>query len=106
MEEHSLFLRTREFVALIGCSECDGEAHVIRRAPYPFEGLEFRTFECSECGNEMERVHFELRPLAGPPALDATPHLQGDAPDFVEVGEAGIAVDHAMRRQRAVQRSW
>ena len=22
----------------------------------------------------------------------------GDAPDFVEVGEAGIAVDHAMRR--------
>ncbi len=30
----------------------------------------------------------------------------GDAPDFVEVGEAGIAVDHAMRRQRAVQHSW
>src|SRR5262249_996963 len=24
--------------------------------------------------------------------------LRGDAPDFVEVGEAGIAVDHAMRR--------
>jgi hypothetical protein len=24
--------------------------------------------------------------------------LLGDAPDFVEVGEAGIAVDHAMRR--------
>ena len=22
----------------------------------------------------------------------------GDAPDFVEVGEAGIAVDHAMQR--------
>jgi hypothetical protein len=22
----------------------------------------------------------------------------GDAPDFVEVGEAGVAVDHAMRR--------
>jgi hypothetical protein len=27
----------------------------------------------------------------------------GNAPDFVEVGEAGIAVDHAMRRQRRVQ---
>ena len=27
----------------------------------------------------------------------------GDAPDFVEVGEAGIAVDNAMRRQRRVQ---
>jgi hypothetical protein len=28
---------------------------------------------------------------------------EGDAPDFVEVGEAGIAVDHAMRRQRRIQ---
>jgi hypothetical protein len=27
----------------------------------------------------------------------------GDAPDFVEVGEAGIAVDDAMRHQRRVQ---
>ena len=27
----------------------------------------------------------------------------GDAPDFVEVGEAGIAVGDAMRRQRCVQ---
>ena len=27
----------------------------------------------------------------------------GGAPDFVEVGEAGIAVDDAMRRQRHVQ---
>ena len=56
MEGHSLFAETRQFIAPIGCNECDGEAHVIRRAPYPFEGLEFRTFECSECGNQMERV--------------------------------------------------
>jgi hypothetical protein len=28
---------------------------------------------------------------------------EGNAPDFVEVGEAGIAVDHAMRRRLAVQ---
>jgi hypothetical protein len=27
----------------------------------------------------------------------------GDAPDFVEVGEVGIAMDDAMRRQRRVQ---
>jgi hypothetical protein len=27
----------------------------------------------------------------------------GDAPDFVEVGEAGMAMDDAMRRQRRVQ---
>ena len=30
-------------------------------------------------------------------------NLEGDAPDFVEVGEAGIAVDDATRRQRRVQ---
>jgi dTDP-4-amino-4,6-dideoxygalactose transaminase len=29
--------------------------------------------------------------------------IGGDAPDFVEVGEAGIAMDDAMRRQRRVQ---
>src|SRR5215813_150452 len=29
--------------------------------------------------------------------------LWGDAPDFVELGEAGIAMDDAMRRQRRVQ---
>jgi hypothetical protein len=29
--------------------------------------------------------------------------ILGDAPDFVEVGEAGIAMDDAMRRQRRVQ---
>ena len=28
---------------------------------------------------------------------------RGDAPDFVEVGEAGIAMHDAMRRQRRVQ---
>src|SRR5256886_16792519 len=28
---------------------------------------------------------------------------RGDAPDFVEGGEAGIAMDDAMRRQRRVQ---
>ena len=34
---------------------------------------------------------------------DVAELLPGDAPDFVEVGEAGIAVGHAMRRQRRVQ---
>ncbi len=32
-----------------------------------------------------------------------TTQERGDAPDFVEVGEAGIAVDDATRRQRRVQ---
>ena len=30
----------------------------------------------------------------------------GDAPDFVEVGEVGIAVDDAMRHQRCLQLVW
>jgi hypothetical protein len=30
----------------------------------------------------------------------------GDAPDFVEVGEAGIAVDDAMRHQRRGSVVW
>ena len=36
-------------------------------------------------------------------SLSLVTTLGGDAPDFVEVGEAGIAVDDAMRRQRRVQ---
>ena len=35
--------------------------------------------------------------------LPRKPTSHEDAPDFVEVGEAGIAVDHAMRRRLAVQ---
>src|SRR5262245_50958516 len=34
---------------------------------------------------------------------DLNRSFSGDAPDFVEVGEAGIAVDDAMRHQRRVQ---
>jgi hypothetical protein len=41
--------------------------------------------------------------LGGAAACGARATAGGDAPDFVEVGEAGIAVDHAMRRQRRVQ---
>ena len=45
------------------------------------------------------------QPRGGSKVHTFTPVLleRGDAPDFVEVGEAGIAVDHAMRRQRRVQ---
>jgi hypothetical protein len=34
---------------------------------------------------------------------DASTASSGDAPDFVEVGEAGVAVSDAMRHQRCVQ---
>ena len=42
-------------------------------------------------------LHFAAKDLKHPKSGN------GDAPDFVEVGEAGIAVDYAMRRQRRVQ---
>ena len=35
--------------------------------------------------------------------VHATRVSSGDAPDFVEVGEVGIAVDDAMRHQRCLQ---
>jgi hypothetical protein len=37
------------------------------------------------------------------PLIQIEPTIVGDAPDFVEVGEAGIAVGDAMRRGRCVQ---
>jgi hypothetical protein len=39
-------------------------------------------------------------------ALRETCFCPGDAPNFVEVGEVGIAVDDAMRHQRYVQLAW
>ena len=37
------------------------------------------------------------------PTCQGSINLEGDAPHFVELGEPGIAVDHAMRRQCFVQ---
>jgi hypothetical protein len=45
-----------------------------------------------------------IRPKTPQDYLARLPQFEpGDAPDFVEVGEAGIAVDDAMRHQRRVQ---
>jgi len=46
---------------------------------------------------QLSDLHIEMSEVA---------MTRGDAPDFVEVGEAGIAVDHAMRRPLAVQSCW
>ena len=46
--------------------------------------------------------HLGARVLVGSSSSTRVSSL-GDAPDFVEVGEAGIAMDDAMRRQRRVQ---
>jgi hypothetical protein len=54
--------------------------------------------ECSLVGTR--RIHRLVVPSG---AAWATRERRGDAPDFVEVGEAGIAVGDAMRRERRVQ---
>jgi Zn ribbon nucleic-acid-binding protein len=56
MKEHSLVAEDQEFIPPTRCGECDDNAHLIRRAPYAFEGLEIRTFECVACGHQMERI--------------------------------------------------
>ena len=40
------------------------------------------------------------------PILPASRVTAGDAPDFVEVGEAGIAVGDAMRRRVSCSTRW
>ena len=57
---------------------------------------------------ENERVQARIRRISRLPfqtgsAIHQGAPTAGDAPDFVEVGEAGIAVDDAMRRERHVQ---
>jgi hypothetical protein len=56
MNEHSLLAEDQKFVAPIRCSECDDNARLIRRMPYPFEGLEIRTFECLACRHQIKRI--------------------------------------------------
>jgi hypothetical protein len=56
MNEHSLLAEDQKFVAPIRCSECDDNARLIRRTPYPLEGLEIRTFECLACRLQTKRI--------------------------------------------------
>jgi hypothetical protein len=56
MNEHSFLVEDQKFIAPIRCGECDDNAPLIRRAPYPLEGLEIRTFECQGCRHQMERI--------------------------------------------------
>jgi hypothetical protein len=56
MNGHSLLAEDHRFIAPIRCSECDDNAHLIRRTPYPFEGLEIRTFECLAGRHQIKRI--------------------------------------------------
>jgi hypothetical protein len=50
-------------------------------------------WEAQECKSVVSALGSEVIPAA----------VEGDAPNFVEVGEAGIAVGDAMRHERLVQ---
>ena len=56
MNEHSFLVEDQKFIAPIRCGVGDDNAPLIRRAPYPLEGLEIRTFECQGCRHQMQRI--------------------------------------------------
>ena len=64
-------------------------------------------YRCTVPGNRdsaCDRISRKIAEARAAASILSTGCLcSGDAPDSVEVGEAGIAVDHAMRRQRRVQ---
>jgi len=42
-------------ISPVDCLHCGGRAHLIRRTPHPEDvSSELRTFECSDCGSEIE----------------------------------------------------
>jgi hypothetical protein len=60
--QRSGFVNDQKFIGPVRCEKCGGNAHLIRRSPHPIEGLEIRTFQCHECGNQTKRV---VSPQAG-----------------------------------------
>ena len=56
MGQYSDFVNDQKFIEPFRCENCGGNAHLIRRSPHPIEGLEIRTFQCHECGNQTKRI--------------------------------------------------
>jgi hypothetical protein len=46
----------QKYIKPLHCSECGGDAVLIRRSPHPLDDLEIRTFECQKCGNQTPRI--------------------------------------------------
>src|SRR5262249_28781910 len=73
--------------------------------------LGFLTARCRDPANAFaeEPPHGTTNPFLSPPYMSTCQQqtesgdVRRDAPDFVEVGEAGVAVSDAMRHQRCVQ---
>ena len=56
LEKHSFIVKDYKFIAPLRCSECGGNAHLIRRSLHAVENLEIRVFECHECGHKTEQL--------------------------------------------------
>jgi len=96
-----------------------GEAKPIARRACDYPKLEFVKGAVIDIDFDKDTPYSEVNTLSYIPLLVLKEDMhrwpleetsaearKGDAPDFVEVGEAGIAVDHAMRRPLAVQSCW
>jgi hypothetical protein len=56
MNGHSFHVEDQIFIEPLRCENCGGNAHLTRRSPHGFEGLEIRVFECHECAHQIERI--------------------------------------------------
>ena len=56
MGANAILPKGQKYIKPLRCTECDGNAVLIRRSPHPVEGLEIRTFECPTCGNQTRRI--------------------------------------------------
>ena len=56
MEANAILPKGQKYIKPLRCTECGGNAVLIRRSPHPVEGLEIRTFECQTCGNQTRRI--------------------------------------------------
>jgi hypothetical protein len=97
-------------MAVLGCGRGDFAAReIVGRANSYASPLDLgfgRSNGHLVLGSAGGALHVAVRegsPREGWTAVTRGDPRRRDAPDFVELGEAGIAVDHVMRRQRRVQ---
>ena len=80
--------------------KCAQNRALHRRSPLK-ERRRLRDFRCEAHFRQRDKVSRPIGTAARP--MYVVRAFREDAPDFVEVGEAGIARDDAMRHQRRVQ---
>jgi hypothetical protein len=56
MEANAILPKGQKYIKPLRCSECGGNAVLVRRSPHPLDGLETRTFECQKCEDQTRRI--------------------------------------------------